>query len=32
VTRGAARDPEAPVTTAIDGYFIGLAKRSFQTG
>jgi 4,5-DOPA dioxygenase extradiol len=32
VTLGAASDPEAPVTTAIDGYFIGLAKRSFQTG
>ena len=31
VTLGAATDPEAPVTTAIDGYAIGLAKRSFQT-
>jgi 4,5-DOPA dioxygenase extradiol len=30
VTLGAATDPEAPVATAIDGYFIGLAKRSFQ--
>ena len=30
VTLGAAADPTAPVTTAIDGYFIGLAKRSFQ--
>jgi 4,5-DOPA dioxygenase extradiol len=30
LTLGAATDPESPVTTAIDGYFIGLAKRSFQ--
>jgi 4,5-DOPA dioxygenase extradiol len=30
VTLGAATDPTAPVTTTIDGYFIGLAKRSFQ--
>ena len=30
VTLGAATDPEAPVTTTVDGYFIGLAKRSFQ--
>jgi 4,5-DOPA dioxygenase extradiol len=30
VTLGAATDPEAPVTTAIDGYAMGLAKRSFQ--
>jgi 4,5-DOPA dioxygenase extradiol len=30
VTLGAATDPEAPVTTAIDGYALGLAKRSFQ--
>jgi len=30
VTLGAAADPEAPVTTAIDGYAMGLAKRSFQ--
>ena len=30
VTLGAATDPELPVTTTIDGYFIGLAKRSFQ--
>ncbi|HVN13902.1 MAG TPA: class III extradiol ring-cleavage dioxygenase [Kineosporiaceae bacterium] len=30
LTLGAATDPEAPVTTAIDGFFIGLAKRSFQ--
>jgi 4,5-DOPA dioxygenase extradiol len=30
VALGAATDPEAPVTTAIDGYAMGLAKRSFQ--
>jgi 4,5-DOPA dioxygenase extradiol len=30
LTMGAATDPEAPVTTAIDGFFIGLAKRSFE--
>lgn len=30
VTLGAATDPEAPVTTTVDGYFLGLAKRSFQ--
>jgi 4,5-DOPA dioxygenase extradiol len=30
VTLGAAADPTAPVTTAIDGYALGLAKRSFQ--
>ena len=30
VTLGAATDPEAPVTTAIDGYAMGLSKRSFQ--
>ncbi len=30
VTLGAATDAEAPVTTAIDGYAMGLAKRSFQ--
>jgi 4,5-DOPA dioxygenase extradiol len=30
VTLGAASDPEAPVTTTVDGFFIGLAKRSFQ--
>ena len=30
VTLGAATDPTAPVTTAIDGYMMGLAKRSFQ--
>jgi 4,5-DOPA dioxygenase extradiol len=30
VTLGAATDAGAPVSTRIDGYFIGLAKRSFQ--
>ena len=30
VTLGAATDPGAPVTTTIDGYALGLAKRSFQ--
>ena len=30
VTLGAATDATAPVTTAIDGFVMGLAKRSFQ--
>jgi 4,5-DOPA dioxygenase extradiol len=30
VTLGAATDPTAGVTTAIDGYAMGLSKRSFQ--
>jgi 4,5-DOPA dioxygenase extradiol len=30
VTLGAATDPEAPVATAINGYAMGLSKRSFQ--
>ncbi len=30
VTLGASADPTAPVTTAIDGFAWGLAKRSFQ--
>ena len=30
VTLGAATDPTAGVTTTIDGYMVGLAKRSFQ--
>jgi 4,5-DOPA dioxygenase extradiol len=30
VTLGAATDPAAPVTTAIDGYAMGFAKRSFE--
>jgi 4,5-DOPA dioxygenase extradiol len=30
VTLGAASDPEATPDTEIEGYFLGLAKRSFQ--
>lgn len=30
VTLGAATDPTAPVRTVIDGFAIGLAKRSFE--
>ncbi|MEO0049413.1 MAG: hypothetical protein RL556_745 [Actinomycetota bacterium] len=30
VTMGASLDPETPADTVIDGYFMGLAKRSFQ--
>ena len=30
VTLGASSDPSQPVSTAIDGYWLGLAKRSFQ--
>jgi 4,5-DOPA dioxygenase extradiol len=30
ITLGAATDPERPVTTTIEGYMIGLSKRSFQ--
>jgi 4,5-DOPA dioxygenase extradiol len=30
VTLGAAHNPESPVDTTIEGFFIGLAKRSFQ--
>jgi 4,5-DOPA dioxygenase extradiol len=30
VTLGASLDPEQAVETKIDGYFMGLAKRSFQ--
>lgn len=30
VTLGAATDPTAPVETAVDGFAIGLAKRSIQ--
>ena len=30
VTLGAATDPSAPVTTTVRGYFLGLAKRSFE--
>ena len=30
VTLGAAADPATPVTTTLDGYSIGLSRRSFQ--
>jgi 4,5-DOPA dioxygenase extradiol len=30
ITLGAATDPEAPAQTTIDGYMMGLSKRSFQ--
>lgn len=30
VTLGASSDPSAPASTVIDGYWMGLAKRSFQ--
>jgi 4,5-DOPA dioxygenase extradiol len=30
VTLGAATDPGAPVVTTVDGYAIGLSRRSFQ--
>lgn len=30
VTLGASSDPSAPVSTVIDGYWMGMAKRSFQ--
>lgn len=30
ITLGAAHHPEQPVTTTIEGYMIGLSKRSFQ--
>jgi 4,5-DOPA dioxygenase extradiol len=30
VTLGASSDPSQPVPTVIDGYWMGLAKRSFQ--
>lgn len=30
ITLGAATDPQAPPRTVIDGYMIGLSKRSFQ--
>lgn len=30
VTLGASSDPERPAKTVIDGYWMGLAKRSFQ--
>jgi 4,5-DOPA dioxygenase extradiol len=31
ITLGASGHPDRPVKTAIDGYMIGFAKRSFQT-
>jgi 4,5-DOPA dioxygenase extradiol len=30
ITLGAATDPQRPVVTTIDGYMMGLSKRSFQ--
>ncbi len=30
VTLGAAHDPSSPVTPTVEGYFVGLSKRSFQ--
>jgi 4,5-DOPA dioxygenase extradiol len=30
VTLGAATDPTAPVVTTLDGYGVGLSRRSFQ--
>jgi 4,5-DOPA dioxygenase extradiol len=30
VTLGAAMDPEAPAVEKIDGYWMGLSKRSFE--
>ncbi len=30
ITLGAATDPSAPVTAAVEGYFVGLSKRSFE--
>lgn len=30
VTLGAAEDPEAPATQLVDGFWMGLSKRSFQ--
>lgn len=32
IALGAAERPDAPVRTTIDGYFMGLAKRSFEVG
>ncbi len=31
ITLGASDNPEMPVQTKIDGFFMGLAKRSFET-
>jgi 4,5-DOPA dioxygenase extradiol len=30
VALGAAADPEAPPRTTIEGFYMGLAKRSFE--
>jgi 4,5-DOPA dioxygenase extradiol len=30
VTLGASADPETPTRTTIDGYVVGLARRSVQ--
>jgi 4,5-DOPA dioxygenase extradiol len=30
ITVGAATDPAAPARTTVDGYMMGLSKRSFQ--
>lgn len=32
VTLGAADDPEQPVTTTVEGWMMGLSRRSFQLG
>ncbi|GIU98171.1 MAG: dioxygenase [Actinomycetota bacterium] len=32
VALGAATDPEAPAETTVEGFWMGLAKRSFQVG
>jgi 4,5-DOPA dioxygenase extradiol len=32
ITFGAAADPEAPARSVIDGFMMGLAKRSFEIG
>jgi 4,5-DOPA dioxygenase extradiol len=32
ITLGAAADPQAPARSVIDGFMMGLAKRSFEVG
>jgi 4,5-DOPA dioxygenase extradiol len=32
ITLGASGEPERPVTTKIDGYMLGFARRSFEAG
>ena len=32
VALGAATTPDAPPTTAVEGYFMGLSKRSVELG